>query len=149
MELCVDDPNEDEFESSDQYLARIMPHCRALYVDASKSDIDSRWMDKFMYVKFMRNFLILYAIYLVHNHSGEISLLTKVEEYDSDVLKIVIASEKSFDTGVPELNEYFRGLDLDSLCKALSLKRVVYSNEEDEPEDNVEEDNNDVEINDE
>ena len=81
-------------------------------------------------LKFLRGFLILYTLYFVNTHLGSISMLNKVPPFDAKVLAAVVKYKKSeFDTGVPALNELFRGLDFNGLCKELSLTLEDEENE--------------------
>ncbi len=124
-----------------------MPDCRTLYMAALEGkegfEMNARQL------KILRNFLILHALDVVHGFSTEVSMLRQVDDYQEYLLTSATTYEIPFDTGVPELTSLFKELDLSGICKLLSLKCVVYSDEEerDDYEDNEAEENNKAEDN--
>jgi hypothetical protein len=130
--LCIDDPDEDYWESPKKYMERIVPHCKALYQAAMKDVVKISELN----LSLLRNFLILHAICGVDNFLGGIGMVPKLDHYLSNGLKAVLENERAaFDTGVHEFPLVQR-LDMETLCKVLLL---VPEKNEDEHEDVSEE----------
>lgn len=110
-----------------EHLEHVLPHYRALYEAGTKGTIAMDALE----LKYLRNFLILYAIYCIEDdHSGEISMLSKVSPLAARVLlSLRELKDGAFNTGVPKLNEWVMEWDFKHLCNELSLT-LEYEEEE-------------------
>ncbi len=114
----------------ESYQADVVHYCKQIYVAATSGLTALSETD----LTILRILFVQNAAHRINPRTGKIGIIPKTGPRGITALKKAIEDD-TFDTGVEELNEHVKSLDVDAICKFMFVNRKEEDNEEEEEDD--------------